>query len=68
MTEDLSSLGGRLSVVFMPMSFPSLIGSPVTGAIVQSQNGTYDDVKIRSGTVIITGAVLMALARMLNVH
>jgi len=52
----------------MPMSFSSFIGSPVTGAIVQLQNGTYDDARIRSGTVIIAGAVLMTLARMLKVH
>lgn len=64
MTEDLSSLGGRLGVIFMAMSFSSLIGSPVTGAIVQSQNGTYNDDRIRYGTVTIAGAVLMTLARM----
>ncbi|OCK99972.1 uncharacterized protein K441DRAFT_673453 [Cenococcum geophilum 1.58] len=68
MTEDLSSLGDRLSVVFMPMSFSSLIGSPVTGAIVKSLNDTYGDARIRSGTVIIAGAVLMTLTRMLKVH
>jgi MFS family permease len=64
MTPDLTTLGGRLGVVFVAMAFASLIGSPVTGAIVQAQNGSYDGARIWAGVTMIVGSFVFFLARM----
>jgi MFS family permease len=66
MTPDLSSFGGRLGVVFVAMSISSLIGSPVTGAIVQASNGSYDGARIWGGVTMIVGAIVLLFARMVK--
>jgi MFS family permease len=61
-TADLTTLGGRLGVVFTAMAFGSLIGSPVTGAIIQSQNN-YDGARIWGGVMLLAGASCLFLSR-----
>jgi predicted MFS family arabinose efflux permease len=66
MTKDLTTLGGRFGVMFMAMSFSSLIGSPVTGAIIQSQHRSYTGARIYAGVMIIVASILLLLARMVK--
>ncbi|KAF2093803.1 MFS general substrate transporter [Rhizodiscina lignyota] len=64
MTKDLNTFGGRMGLVFMALGLASLIGSPVTGAIVQGQNGSYDGAKIWAGVTMLAGSVFLGIARM----
>jgi MFS family permease len=64
MTEDMTSFGARVGIVFLAMSFSSLIGSPVAGALVQSGVHGYDEARIWSGVVMLVGAAFVTLARM----
>lgn len=49
MTTDMTTIGGRIGVVFITVSISSLIGAPVTGAIIQGQNGSFVGAQIFSG-------------------
>jgi MFS family permease len=68
MTTDLTTLGGRLGVVFCMVSFSSLIGNPVTGAIIQSQNGGYDGARIWSGVALVTGGLIVSTSRLVKTN
>ncbi|KAL7940292.1 major facilitator superfamily domain-containing protein [Trichoderma barbatum] len=61
MTANMNELGGRIGMCFLAMAFGSLIGSPVTGAIVQSAG--YDGARIYAGVMLFAGAITMAVAR-----
>lgn len=61
MTANMNELGGRIGMCFLAMAFGSLIGSPVTGAIVQSVG--YDSARIYAGIMLLPGATTMAIAR-----
>lgn len=49
LTEDLSQLGTRMGMVFSVVAFASLTGSPVAGALIQADGGTYLGAEIWSG-------------------
>jgi hypothetical protein len=68
MTADMTRFGSRLAIIFVAMAFGSLIGTPVTGTLVQSHNGSYDDARIWSGMCLIAGASLMFFSRMIKAH
>jgi predicted MFS family arabinose efflux permease len=63
MTENLATLPGRLAVLFMAVGIASLIGNPISGAIVQRQNGSFDGARIYAGVVILVGAALVIASR-----
>jgi len=67
MTKDMSTYGARMGLIFAFMGLGSLIGTPVTGAIVEgSRNGNgYDGARIWSATTIVVGGAFMAGSRML---
>lgn len=61
MTANMNELGGRIGMCFLSMAFGSLIGSPVTGAIVQTVG--YDSARIYAGIMLLAGVTTMAMAR-----
>jgi MFS family permease len=68
LTPDMTTFGGRLGVVFMVMGFASLIGSPVMGAIVQAQNGSYDGARVWAGVAMVVGSFCLFMARMIKAN
>ena len=67
LTQDLTYFGARMGLCFVGMAVGSLIGTPVTGAIVRVRGpgGNWDGARVWSGTTVLAGAVLMLLARWL---
>lgn len=67
LTPDLSRFGARMGVVLAFMSLGSLVGNPVSGAIIQSQNGGsyYAGAKIWAGSMLIGGGALIWTSRMI---
>jgi MFS family permease len=63
MTKDMTHVGARLGVVCVMIGFGSLIGNPVTGAIIQSQHDDYDGARLWSGIMILVGVFLVGCAR-----
>lgn len=70
MTRDMSTFGARMGLVFAFMSVGSLIGTPVTGAIIQgSKSGSdYEGAKLWSATTLVLGSILMGASRMFISH
>jgi MFS family permease len=66
MTEDLTSFGGRMGVMFLAIACSSLVGPPVMGAIVEMHGGNYDAARVYAATMLMGGAVGFALARMVK--
>ncbi|KXS93991.1 hypothetical protein AC578_3099 [Pseudocercospora eumusae] len=64
MTPDPTLIGTRIGMTFAISSIGVLVGSPICGAILNTSNNyTFADVWIFSGTCIAIGAVLMLLCR-----
>ncbi|KAF2666504.1 MFS general substrate transporter [Microthyrium microscopicum] len=66
LTEDMSRFGARTGIVFAIMSVASLLGSPISGAIIQAQDGNYDGARIYAGLVMLAGAILLLAGRMIR--
>ncbi|KAH8645392.1 MFS general substrate transporter [Xylariales sp. PMI_506] len=66
LTPDMSRFGSRLGMSLIAISLGSLIGNPVSGAIVQAQGGSYDGARIWSGVIMIAGGACVAIARVLK--
>ncbi|OCT48765.1 Major Facilitator Superfamily protein [Cladophialophora carrionii] len=66
LTEDLTSFGGRMGVMFLAIACSSLVGPPVMGAIVEMHGGNYDVARVYAATMLFGGAVCFTLARMVK--
>ncbi|KAH8646251.1 monocarboxylate permease-like protein [Xylariales sp. PMI_506] len=65
--SDIRKLGFRVGTLYAASAFGTLIGSPIAGAIVTSQNGSYSGLKIFSGVMLLAGGVLMTASRVMLV-
>ncbi|OTA62711.1 MFS general substrate transporter [Hypoxylon sp. EC38] len=63
LTEDLSQLGTRMGMVFSVVTFASLTGSPIAGAIIQTSGGSYLGAQLWAASSMLLGAVALAAAR-----
>jgi predicted MFS family arabinose efflux permease len=61
LTTDMTKFGSRMGLVFVFMSVGSLIGGPVTGAIVQGPG--FTGARIFIGTVLVAGGCFMSCSR-----
>ncbi|KAK5165361.1 uncharacterized protein LTR77_008890 [Saxophila tyrrhenica] len=64
MTKDMRTFGGQIGVVFVAMAVSTLIGTPIAGAIIQSSG--YDSARIWAGVVVLCGATLTLIARLVK--
>ncbi len=63
LTDDLSKLGTRMGMVFSVVAFATLTGSPLAGALIRADGGTYLGPQIWAGTSMLLGAVALTVAR-----
>jgi MFS family permease len=63
LTPDLSQLGTRMGMVFSVVAFASLTGSPIAGAIVQSQGENYLGAQMWAATSMLLGAIALVAAK-----
>lgn len=65
LTEDMTHFGQRMGLAFVFMAVGSLVGTPVTGAIIgqRDASGNWDGAKVWAGTMILAGGLLMGLGR-----
>jgi len=64
LTDDLSKVGTRMGMVFSVVAFASLTGSPIAGALIQADGGTYLGAQIWAGTSMLLGAAALTVARL----
>ena len=63
LTKDLRKTGVRMGMVFTIISFASLTGPPLAGALIQRDHGGYLYAQLFAGLVMTTGGLILAAAR-----
>jgi MFS family permease len=67
LTSDLSKAGIRMGMGFSVVSFASLTGPPLAGALIQMRDGDYLYALIWAGTSFFVGGALLVAARVAKV-
>ncbi|KAI9151990.1 MFS-type transporter dbaD [Paramyrothecium foliicola] len=62
-TKDPQRQGTRMGMATTIVSFASLTGTPITGAIIDAQNHSYVGAQVFSGTCLLLGMVFAMAAR-----
>jgi MFS family permease len=61
--SDPSKIGARMGIVSAAVGIGALIGSPVSGAIIASSNGSYVGAQVFSGTTLLVGGMVVLASR-----
>ncbi|KAH0543281.1 hypothetical protein FGG08_002344 [Glutinoglossum americanum] len=64
LTTDLRKMGVRMGMVFSIISFASLIGPPIAGALIQRHNGGYLYAQVFAGSTVMCGCLMLVATRM----
>lgn len=62
-TSDIRQIGVRTGMAMAVMSFGGLTGSPIAGAIVQAQGGSYVGLQLFSGCSMLVSVFVFIAAR-----
>lgn len=68
LTRDLKKMGVRIGMVFSIISLACLIGPPLAGALIQSNEGNYLHAQIFGGTTMICGSLMLVGARVAQIR
>ncbi|KAI4202607.1 MAG: hypothetical protein LQ348_001486 [Seirophora lacunosa] len=63
LTIDMKKTGVRMGMIFSIVSFASLTGSPLAGALIQKRRGSYLYAQMFAGTVFFCGCLTLIAAR-----
>jgi predicted MFS family arabinose efflux permease len=61
--SDTSKMGASFGIVFAAIGIGALLGSPVCGAIIASNNGSYTGAQAFSGSALVVGGLISLAAR-----
>jgi predicted MFS family arabinose efflux permease len=61
--SPVEEIGARIGLLYSVISIPSLIGGPIGGAILNTNNGSYTGIISFSGTTVVTGSLFILWAR-----
>lgn len=68
LTTDLRKAGVRMGMVFTIISFATLAGPPIAGAIITAEGGTYYGAQAFAGASLLLGMLLIIAARQVKVR
>ncbi|KAK4149812.1 major facilitator superfamily domain-containing protein [Chaetomidium leptoderma] len=68
LTTDVRKAGVRMGMIFTIVSFATLAGPPIAGAIITASGGSYYGAQAFAGATLLLGMVLMAAARTVKVR
>ena len=63
LTTDLKKTGVRMGMIFTIVSFATLTGPPIAGAIISSQGGRYIGAQVFAGATLLLGSGFLVAAR-----
>ncbi len=63
LTDDLKKAGVRMGMVFSVVSFASLTGTPLSGALIQSMGGRYLGAQLFAGSAMMVGGSFLIAVR-----
>ncbi|KAJ6549934.1 MFS general substrate transporter [Mycena capillaripes] len=62
--SDIRQIGSRIGLLYSVISFPSLVGGPVAGALLQAGRGQYTGMILFAGLTVIAGSFLILAAKL----
>ena len=65
--SDIREIGARTGVVFLVQGIGALTGSPIGGAIVQAQGGSFTGLQIYCGVAMLVATCMYIGARFMQV-
>ncbi|KAM0747067.1 MFS general substrate transporter [Meredithblackwellia eburnea MCA 4105] len=68
MTPQMNQIGIRIAMAFLMVGFAGLTGTPISGAIITHQKGSYVGAAVCSGVMVLVGSGLVAVARLVMVR
>ncbi|KAI1130135.1 MFS general substrate transporter [Nemania abortiva] len=68
LTTDPRKQGTRIGMVFTIVSFATLTGNPIAGAIIAADGGRYNGAQAFTGTSLLVGASLIFGARLVRMR
>lgn len=68
LTTDVRKAGVRMGMIFTIVSFATLAGPPIAGAIITASGGKYYGAQAFAGSTLMLSMVLMAAARTVKVR
>lgn len=66
LSTDLSRAGSRMGMAFTVVSFASLTGPPIAGALIQHDDGLFLYAQLFGGSTILAGCCLLCAARLVK--
>ncbi|KAJ7882538.1 MFS general substrate transporter [Mycena olivaceomarginata] len=62
--SDIRQIGSRIGILYSIISFPSLVGGPAAGALLEAGNGQYTGMILFAGLTVIAGSFLILAAKL----
>ncbi|KAJ7819856.1 MFS general substrate transporter [Mycena olivaceomarginata] len=62
--SDIRQIGSRIGILYSIISFPSLVGGPAAGALLEADNGQYTGMILFAGLTVIAGSFLILAAKL----
>ncbi|KAL8909104.1 MAG: hypothetical protein Q9207_000438 [Kuettlingeria erythrocarpa] len=64
LTTEIKKTGVRMGMIFSIVSFASLTGAPLAGALIQMRNGSYLCAQMFAGSAMFCGCLTLVAARL----
>ncbi|KAH6886461.1 riboflavin transporter MCH5 [Thelonectria olida] len=68
LTQDLSKIGVRMGMAFTIVSFSTLTGPPIAGAIIDAQGGEYWGAQVFAGVSLALGTGFMVATKVVRMR
>ncbi|KAJ7040037.1 MFS general substrate transporter [Mycena alexandri] len=62
--SDIRQIGSRIGILYSIISFPSLVGGPAAGALLEAGKGQYTGMILFAGLTVIAGSFLILAAKL----
>ncbi|KAJ7822973.1 MFS general substrate transporter [Mycena olivaceomarginata] len=62
--SDIRQIGSRIGILYSIISFPSLVGGPAAGALLEAGKGNYTGMILFAGLTVIAGSFLILFAKL----
>ena len=62
--SDIKQIGVRTGALFFAVAIAALTGSPIGGALISNEHGSYMHAQIFAGVMMLAGTLVFGLARM----
>lgn len=63
LTTDMTKIGVRMGMVYTVISFATLTGTPIAGALISANSGHYLGMEMFAASLLMVGGIMLVAAR-----